>query len=180
MHFVIFDLEATCWDGNTLGREQEIIEIGALISDPYGDQIATFQDFVRPVMNPNLSHYCTKLTGIEQKDIDRARTFQRVGAAFEDWIYANADDYILCSWGGKDHEFLQDDCSRHRMDSDWLDHYIDLKDQYHSIKGLNRKRGLKRTLMNEGFEFEGDHHRAFDDAANLFRLFVKYRDRWMY
>ena len=180
MHFVIFDLEATCWDGNTLGRQQEIIEIGALISDPYGDEISSFQKFVRPVLHPSLSHYCTRLTGIEQSDVDSARSFDRVGASFEDWIYDNTEDYVLCSWGGKDLELLMDDCTRQGLETDWLYNYIDLKEQYHRIKGLQRKRGLKRTLKNEGFEFEGDHHRAFDDAANLFRLFVKYRDRWMY
>ncbi len=180
MHFVIFDLEATCWDGNTLGREQEIIEIGALITDPFGDQIGSFQKFVRPVLNPHLSHYCTRLTGIVQEDVDRARPFERVGASFEDWIYDNSDEYVLCSWGDKDHDLLTDDCLRQGLDTEWLDNYIDLKEQYHRIKGLHRKRGLRRTLSNEGFEFEGNHHRAFDDAANLYRLFLKYRDQWMY
>ena len=180
MYFVIFDLEATCWEGNTLGRQQEIIEIGALICNLYGDQVAGFKQFVRPVMNPGLSFYCTQLTGITQADVDRARPFGRIGAAFEEWIYQHADEFVLCSWGGKDLELLESDCYRHGMDTDWLGNYIDLKEQYHKIKGIHRKRGLRKSLAKEGLDFEGDHHRAYDDAANLYRLFVKYRDCWMY
>ena len=180
MHFVIFDLEATCWEGNTLGREQEIIEIGALIGDLYGDEIARFKRFVRPIDHPGLSHYCVNLTGITQQDVDSAQPFARVGQAFEDWIYSNTEDFTLCSWGSKDREFLFADCHKHGLETDWLDNYIDLKEQYHSFKKMHRTRGLRKVLAREGMEFEGAHHRAFDDAANLFRLFVKYRDSWMY
>lgn len=180
MQFVVFDLEATCWDGNMMGREQEVIEIGALSIDMYGDKNGEFKRLVRPVANPNLSHYCTKLTGITQDDVNTARSFGQVGQQFEDWIYDIDEEYLLCSWGDKDLEFLQSDCRRHKLDTDWLEHYIDLKAQYHKIKRIQRKKGLKRVLQAEGFEFEGSHHRAFDDALNLSNIFIKYRDQWMY
>ena len=180
MRFVIFDLEATCWNGHAVGREQEIIEIGAILTDPFGNRISDYQKFVRPVENPTLSHFCRDLTGIEQGDVDSAATYDRVIRSFMDWVEVDSSDYTLCSWGDKDLELLQDDCSRHDIETDWLDHYIDLKGQYHQIKGLQRKRGLKRTLSHENIEFEGSHHRALDDAQNLYTLFVKYKDSWMY
>ena len=180
MKFVIFDLEATCWEGNSMGREQEIIEIGALITDHYGSVQSSFRRFVRPEINPSLSHYCQQLTGITQEDVRRARLFETAGREFIDWIEANTTDYVLCSWGDKDREFLYADCDRHDMETDWLESYIDLKAQYHELKGFKRKRGLKKVLEKEGFEFEGSHHRALDDAENLLSIFSKYRDMWMY
>lgn len=180
MQFVIFDLEATCWNGHAVGREQEIIEIGAVLTDPFGQRISQFQEFVRPVENPTLSHYCRDLTGIEQDDVSQARTYDQVVESFMDWIDVDGESFTLCSWGDKDLELLQSDCTRHSIGTEWLDSYIDLKAQYHDIKGLQRKRGLKKTLSHEQIEFEGAHHRALDDAQNLFALFLKYKDRWMY
>ena len=180
MDFIIFDLEATCWEGNAVGRQQEIIEIGALRMDPYGEVHETFQQFVKPAMQPRLSVYCKQLTGISQGDVDRAESFSRVFAQFREWLGPDTDNMLLCSWGAKDKELIMRDMRVHQMSNGWLPPFIDLKSQYHEIKGIRRKMGLKRVLDREGFDFEGSHHRALDDAANLCHLFRKYLDSWMF
>ncbi|WP_224789149.1 3'-5' exonuclease [Pseudomonas fluorescens] len=38
-----------------------------------------FQRFVRPQINPTLTDFCTKLTSIQQADVDGARTYREVG-----------------------------------------------------------------------------------------------------
>ena len=178
MEFIVFDLEATCWDDNLMGREQEIIEIGALRINPYGEVTGQFQTFVKPLYQPRLSVYCKELTGITQSDVDAAEHFASAGHRFREWI--NDEAPVLCSWGARDLELLQSDCAVHKLPNAWLDGYFDLKDQYHDFKGLSKKRGLKRVLLSEGFEFEGNHHRALDDAMNLSHLFTRYIDSWMY
>jgi len=180
MRFIIFDLEATCWEGNQVGRKQEVIEIGAVSADEFGTSNSTFSKLVRPEQNPRLSYYCTNLTGITQEDVNSANHFKIVASEFMRWIDIDEEEYLLCSWGDKDIEFLQSDCLHNNIETGWLEPYIDLKTQYHNIRGLQRKRGLKKVLAFEQIEFEGSHHRAFDDAANLFALFTKYRDMWMY
>ena len=180
MRFIVFDLEATCWDGNQVGRKQEVIEIGAVCSDQFGQLHSTFSKLVKPERNPRLSFYCTDLTGITQEDVDAAKLFEDVVSDFMRWIDVEEQEYLLCSWGDKDIEFLQSDCDYHKIETEWLAPYIDLKAQYHKIRGLQRKRGLKKVLDFERIEFEGTHHRAFDDAANLFGLFKKCKDMWMY
>jgi inhibitor of KinA sporulation pathway (predicted exonuclease) len=92
MQFIVFDLEATCWEGNLMGRQQEIIEIGAIRMDAYGHRKGTFQRFVKPVKSPSLSVYCKKLTGITQQDIDTALQFKYAGAQFRDWILSTDED----------------------------------------------------------------------------------------
>jgi inhibitor of KinA sporulation pathway (predicted exonuclease) len=179
MDFIIFDLEATCWEGNTVGRTQEIIEIGAFRLDAYGVVSDSFETFIRPVEHPVLSVYCKGLTGIAQEDIDTARTFDIAGTRFMNWILGGDETYRLCSWGSKDLDLLISDCHLHQMETDWLEPYADLKTEYHQMRNLQKKSGLKRTLQREGLEFEGNHHRALDDARNLVYLFSRYFDMWV-
>lgn len=180
MQFIVFDLEATCWDGNQMGREQEIIEIGALRLNMYGHQESRFQNFVRPVRNPTLSVYCRQLTGISQNDVDTAKDFSATGSRFIQWIEQAGEEYRVCSWGYKDKLLLSAACEMTKLETDWLESYVDLKAQYHDIKGLQRRAGLKKCLQREGIPFEGNHHRALDDAENLSRLFVRYLDMWVF
>lgn len=180
MQFIIFDLEATCWSGNRMGRTQEIIEIGAFSVTSFGEAVDKFHSFVHPVVNPSLSVYCQKLTGIRQKDVDPAPAFGEVASDFIHWLNQENESYTLCSWGSTDLELLENDCALHHIDLDWIRPYLDLKAQYHQLKNLDTKKGLVRTLAAEGLDFEGQHHRALDDAANLVRLFTRYLDMWMY
>ena len=84
----------------------------------------------------------------------------------------------MCSWGSKDKTLLINDCLHAGLESEWLDPYRDIKAQYHHLKGLQRKLGLKKCLQREGIEFDGNHHRALDDARNLAELFLRYFDLW--
>lgn len=179
MQFVIFDLEATCWSGNNMGKPQEIIEIGALLVDGYGDVLSRFQRLIRPVLHPRLSPYCQELTTISQEEVNEAQTFDRVAEQFEDWL-SDAENYYLCAWGAKDQVLLRQDCALHGIDDYWCTPYINLKEQYHEIHGLRRRYGLKKALTKEGIEFDGTHHRAMPDAVNLLKLFVRYIDVWRY
>jgi 3'-5' exoribonuclease 1 len=178
--FIIFDLEATCWEGRPPAMTQEIIEIGALAIDQYGEVQGAFNKFIKPVLNPSLSIFCRQLTTIDQTDINRAREFPQVVEAFQDWIDIFEEDYLLCSWGNFDRKMLIQDCQLHRLDSEWAEQHINLKQQYQEIKRLSRPRGLKTALKAEGLEFTGTHHRGIDDAENLAKIFVKYLDMWQY
>lgn len=180
MIFIVYDLEATCWDGNPPSQVQEIIEIGAYKLNGYGEVVGTFSRLVKPVIHPYLSFYCRKLTGIEQDEINRASTFAKVVNDFQDWIDIYDEDYLLCAWGSFDQKILIQDSKLHRLDYDWTDPHINLKQQYHELKRLNRRRGLRKVVESEGFEFSGDQHRALDDAENLVKVFNEYIHEWQY
>ncbi len=179
MNFIIYDIEATCWEGRPPSKIQEIIEIGAVRLNRYGEVTGSFNRFVRPVLNPTLSAFCRELTTIEQQEVDRAATFPEVAERFQDWAEIFYEDYLLCSWGSFDRKMLIQDCRLHDMEYDWVeDHHINLKQQYHDIKRLRRRRGLRSAVQAEGFEFTGIHHRGISDAENLAKLFGKYLDEW--
>lgn len=180
MNFIIYDLEATCWLGRPPSMVQEIIEIGAVLVNGYGETEGVFNSFIRPVVNPRLSSFCQELTSIRQEDVERARQFPEVAEDFQDWGEMFDDDYVLISWGEFDKKMLINDCKLHHIDYDWTEPHINLKEQYREIKRLKQARGLKAAVEAEGYEFVGTHHRGIDDAKNLAVIFTKYLDEWRY
>ena len=75
---------------------------------------------------------------------------------------------------------LIDECKRHDVDADFLPPSINLKSQYARINKLYKQVGLMKAIEHTGFEFEGNAHRAIDDAFNTANLFIHYLDKWQY
>ncbi len=180
MNFIVFDLEATCWRGRPPGDANEVIEIGAYKISALGQVVSIFNKFIKPTVNPKLSKFCKELTNIKQVDVDRSNKFPVVLEQFQDWINIYDEDYLLCSWGDADIRLLRNDCILHDLEHDWLVKNIDVKNQYHEIKGKVKYGGLKKTVEKEGFEFTGLQHRAIADAENLAKVFMRYIDEWMF
>jgi 3'-5' exoribonuclease 1 len=179
VNYIIYDVEATCWNGNH-NRQQEIIEIGAIKINGYGELDSSFSSFVRPIIHPILSSFCTELTSISQIDVNRAAGFSEVIEEFMNWIEVDESNYLLCSWGKFDKEMMISDCILHNIDEDWVYDHIDIKQQYQEIKRLRQAKGLRKVVEQEGFEFTGEQHSAIDDAKNLAKIFLKYIDEWMF
>ena len=180
MYFIIYDLEATCWEGRPPNKTRETIEIGAVKVNAYGEHLDSFNRFIRPVVHPSLSVFCRKLTSIDQRDVDRAREFPEVIEDFTDWIDTYDEPYVLCAWGRFDQQQLIRDAELHRLESDWVRPYVNVKQQYARMRGWSKPKGLARVVKDEGFDFTGIQHRAISDAENLAKVFVKHLDVWQY
>lgn len=178
MKYIILDLEATCWDSGPK-RINEIIEIGAVCINAQQKPEDEFNAFVRPVLNPQLSEFCTELTSITQADVDKAETFDRVIKRFREWIGFDTE-YWLCSWGFYDRKQLEQDCRMHKMGIEWLRNHISLKHQHAKIKQLSRPMGMSGALHIEGLPLIGTHHRGIDDARNISAIFMKHFHEWEY
>ena len=181
MNYIVYDIEATCWEGKPPNMVQETIEIGALKMNRYGELLGSFERFIRPKIHPNLSAFCQELTTIDQISINKARPFSEVVEDFQEWIgYFDEEDYLLCSWGSFDKRILIQDCELHELDSDWVDKHINIRRQYHELKNWRTYKGLKKVVKLEGYEFTGVYHRGISDAHNLAKIFKKYIDEWQY
>lgn len=185
--YILIDFEATCWQKDTPEgkrktnrRENEIIEIGAvLVSDDFSI-IKDFDIFVKPTLNPILSDFCKQLTSIEQDDVDKAEVFSDAWETFEDQIklqllLSNINikikDLIFCSWGHYDYRQLNRDCLRNEMAVPFTKHYS-IKHEFakrHNIKPC----GILKALSMLNMQFEGNHHRAIDDIKNIAKVFIK-------
>ncbi|KZT54592.1 hypothetical protein CALCODRAFT_438384, partial [Calocera cornea HHB12733] len=86
--FLVLDVEATCEEGGGFDWPNEIIEWPVVLMkwsemDSSGRMsalapVAEFRSFVRPTWAPQLSPFCTSLTGITQSQVDPAPSFPEV------------------------------------------------------------------------------------------------------
>lgn len=109
-YYLIVDLEATCADDGAVPRhEMEIIEIGAVMQSARTFEVESeFQTFIHPVRHPELTEFCTELTGITQDNVAGAPPFREALEAMKAWMYAFGDS-LFCSWGDYDrNQFFQD------------------------------------------------------------------------
>lgn len=178
---VVFDLEATCWEQQqfTEKKGNEIIEIGAIrIDKDSGEIINEFNIFVKPVVNPKLTQYCTNLTSIEQKDVDTAIEFAPAMEAFNDWLNLSDDEYIM-SWGYYDRNQIQRESSLKNYNGNILSKlerkHLNMKNQFAHIRKM-KGCGMAKALKMVNLKLEGTHHRGIDDARNMIRIYIKVKD----
>lgn len=167
----MLDLEATCDDQRSIPRkEMEIIEIGAVLLDPASWRIREeFNAFVKPVRNPELTPFCTRLTSITQADADQASGFVDVVTWLQDWL----QPFRLTawgSWGNYDRRQIEQDAGFHGIGFPIAAPHFNLKDRFAKRLKLPRRPGLSKALDIAGLAFKGTHHRAIDDARNIARL----------
>lgn len=172
-YYLIVDLEATCSDDGSIPRhEMEIIEIGAVMLNKVTWEIdSEFQQFIKPVRNPLLTSFCTKLTTIEQQDVESAPLFSEAIAIFKEWIYPSFTNHIFCSWGSYDkNQFLQD-CKFHNVPYPFASEHINIKKEFSEYLGVSKAFGMALALNHLGIELKGTHHRGIDDARNIAAIY---------
>jgi len=169
MDYIIFDLEATCWDVDNISTKKEIIEIGAVRLTERLNVNGEFQSFVRPLHNPELSDFCKELTSITQEDIAKADLFPKIFKDFTTWM--DPLPYRFCSWGIYDLTQLMMDCARHGIifPGYLVGKHINLKNLFAKVMDTKRY-GLEKALKKLEIPLEGTHHRAIDDARNITKI----------
>ena len=174
-HFFVLDFEATCLRGLQI-EPQEIIEFPCLKLSPENFEIrAKFHRYVRPIHHPELSHFCTELTGITQEMVEHEATFPEVLSDFDGWIRSETRDtsdsfsFIICGdWDLK--TMLPRQCllSETRV-PDYFSQWINVKKSYHGAKRIF-PRSLAAMMAGLGLTFEGRQHSGIDDSANIARI----------
>jgi inhibitor of KinA sporulation pathway (predicted exonuclease) len=168
-HYLVVDLEATCDEGGAMPRDQtEIIEIGAvLVEGKTLRTVAEFMTFVRPIVHPVLTAFCTQLTTITQDMVDPAPGFPAAAAR----LAAFGQGALFCSWGNYDRNQLAQDARLHGIAPPLGPDHWNLKEAFAETGG-SRRRGLGvfAALHKVGLPPIGTHHRGIDDARNIARL----------
>jgi inhibitor of KinA sporulation pathway (predicted exonuclease) len=166
---VVMDLEASCWEAAWVRHRMETIEIGAVRLDRELQVVDEFDTFVRPVVVPRLSSFCTKLTSITQDQVDAADTFPKAFARFATWMGTRPSR--LVTWGAFDIGQLRMDCERHGMvlPERMVTTHLNLKTAFGKWKNLKRV-AVTQALELLALEPIGTAHRGIDDARNVARI----------
>lgn len=168
---IVLDLEATCWAQPDLRLKSEIIEIGAVKVDlKTGQIIDTFDALIRPTVNPDLSDYCTNLTGITNDMVRGSEYFWQVYPKFVSWAGAKKNG-LIGAWGDYDSRALRRDVELHNLDWNLTERYLNISHFYTLRKG-GKKRGLLKAATECGVVFEGPQHRALSDAMVAAKVFM--------
>jgi inhibitor of KinA sporulation pathway (predicted exonuclease) len=167
-YYLVVDLEATCDDLGTIPRhDSETIEIGAVLVDGTTlEPVDEFQTFVRPIVHPRLTPFCTRLTTITQAQVDTAPGFAAAAAL----LAAFGKHALFCSWGAYDRNQLDRDARRHGIAPPLGPRHCNLKEWFARAAGDRRSMGNQSALRRCGLVPGGTHHRGIDDARNIARL----------
>lgn len=170
-HMMILDIEHTCSiDGSIPPNEREIIELGAVVVDIKSLEIIDeFSALVKPQRNPEISNFCSQLTGITQSELDNSDDFKTVFSDFLHW-YPKTSKVLFATWGSYDLVQINIDCVSHNLPYFSPDAVLNLKKIFKKVNKLKKPVGLARALELCQCEYEGSRHRALDDARNTVKL----------
>jgi len=66
-YLLVLDFEATCGESDFPRNQMEVIEFPTLAYDlQEKKEVGKFHEYVKPVIRPQLTEFCTNLTGITQ------------------------------------------------------------------------------------------------------------------
>jgi inhibitor of KinA sporulation pathway (predicted exonuclease)/RNA:NAD 2'-phosphotransferase (TPT1/KptA family) len=176
---LVLDFEATCDDGTPL-EPQEVIEFPCVVLDAAsGRVLAMFHEYVRPVANPRLTAFCTKLTGIAQETVAAAAPFGEVWRRFVAFLQKHevlseteqpAEPFAFVTCGDWDlASMLPRQCATSGLRVPaWARRWVNIKRSYEEAFG-SKVRGMGDLLRVLKLELLGRHHSGIDDTKNIVR-----------
>jgi len=167
----VFDLEFTAWEGSMArrwlgpGEFTEVVQIGAVKLDAVTyEEAASFEVLVKPRLNPAISGYLTRLTGITNAEVAaRGVDFADAYRRFVEF----ASPGPIAAFGRDDLIFLANLRLYGLKDAPPLPAYINvipwLIAQGFDLKGKH----ACDVAAVAGAEFSGRAHNALDDARSV-------------
>jgi inhibitor of KinA sporulation pathway (predicted exonuclease) len=157
---------------------RKIIQIGACVGNIRTGQIfEKISLFVNP--QEQLTPFIMDLTKIKQEDVDQGYTLEEAYRKLQK-LHENYGAFVnVITWGGGDSiELLQQLKQENPHFEGWCfgRRWIDTKTLFISWRLANGKQvqgGLAKAMTKVGLNFNGQKHRADDDAVNTFRMYVK-------
>ncbi|KAF8692698.1 hypothetical protein HU200_039532 [Digitaria exilis] len=148
-HFVVIDFEATCEKDSRI-YPQEIIEFPAVLVDAAtGALLSSFRTYVKPRHHPQLTSFCSELTGIQQQQVDGGVDLATALGMHDSWLAS------AC-------------ISKPR----YFDQWVNLRIPFEAVFGAGR-RNLQEAVREAGLQWDGRLHCGLDDACNTARLLVE-------
>lgn len=168
---ILLDTEYTTWDGaqernwSGPGEFREIVQIGAIKVDTEGlRELDEFETLVRPIKNPELSEYFTKLTSITQDRVDASGLHLKEALArLVDW----AGDLSIYSYG-HDGAVLRENCTLVGIPFPMrLMNFFDIRIWF-QVHGVNVDQYSSGTIMTAfGKPLPANPHNALADVRGI-------------
>jgi inhibitor of KinA sporulation pathway (predicted exonuclease) len=183
----VLDFEATCWNDehkdNSIKTKykQEIIEFPSVLYELTMDgevkYIEEFSKYVRPVLEPMLSKFCTELTGITQDKVDSAEPIEIVYEQHHQWLNSNTrlgDPIYIITCGAWDLDIMLPK-EVHNKNLPYYSVYkrfINIKTEFENVYKV-KAGGMVNMLNYLNIPLEGRHHSGIDDTRNIAKILLK-------
>jgi len=172
-YFLVLDFEATCVENSRIDP-QEVIEFPILkVSGKTFQTEAQFHQYVRPEVHPELSPFCTQLTGIIQEQVDGQPDFKTTLQSVDDWMRAERllepgvrSVFVTCGdWDLK--TMLPHQCQCLGITPPpYFSRWINIKKPFSDVTGSFPK-GIMPMLQGLGLSHQGRLHSGIDDCLNI-------------
>lgn len=177
--YLVLDFEATC-DNAVKIKPQEIIEFPVLkVNARTMKTESIFHTYVEPTAHPNLTPFCTELTGITQDMVSGQPKLVEVLQDFHKWMSTNGlldpnvnSCFVTCGdWDLK--TMLPSQCKHFKIPiPDYFRKWVNIKRVFQAVTGL-KATGMPGMLDALRLELEGRHHSGIDDSKNIAKILVK-------
>ncbi len=188
MNYGFLDLEMSC-DGHISGdrfvddgrmafKNREIISAGFIISDDKYHRKNQYYALIKPAINSNITDYCSKLTGLEQSEVDSGKKCNNAFGDIWRMCLKYSVDYIF-TYGTGDANIISITAARYGKLGEKVHHLYWVKNKIVDVesaikKGIG-KRGRNSLSMESvrqklHIDSNGRHHNALDDATLLFNI----------
>ncbi len=178
MEYIILNTESTC--DIIPFFDQEIIHIVSARFSSDFKPIDVFNEFVKPVVTPELTYFCKKLTKIKQKQIDNAQSFPIVLQKYLDWINIK-NDYKICIWSSLSKNVIIKECIRHNITNyDFLNKCVNLKLLFHKMNRISIKRCvlMDALIVDNIIKNKNNDYKAINDLKDIITIFLKHTKEW--
>ena len=168
---IFFDFEMNCLENF---NDVEIISIGAVKTDIYGNINSKFYELIKPKSISKLTSKCIEITSLNQNDIDNANNFETVFEKFSIWCGNKKKLFIY--WGGNDIKVLKNDITRNNSNLEILQIILKNNLDFQEILckdllEIENALSLKNALSKYNIEFLGNQHDSLFDSINLSILY---------
>lgn len=174
---IFFDLEMNCNDDARKLNGMEIVSIGAVKLQNNLKESSIFHCYIKPTGNHILGEKCKEITGICQKSIDGAASFNEVMDRFKAWV-GDINNTLFISWSDDDLRAIRRDYEINAADKDLYkainDNYCDFQLEFSNYVAAEQRVSLVRALEFYKLKFKGNQHNAGYDAFNLALLYETY------
>lgn len=184
-YLCIVDFECTCSEDNGdksgKGWNHEIIEFPAVFMNAITGEIDfEFHCYVRPTERPQLTEFCTTLTGIDQATVDASCTLDEALVQFDAFLSdhrlvhekrrRHEDDrrFVICTDGPWDvQKFLRPEVTRKNLP--FAKYWINI---VNIRRAFSQVHDCKWCVINDmleklGLTFVGRPHSGIDDSRNI-------------
>jgi len=190
-HYLILDFEATCHENNgkvKLIKHPEIIEFPVvLLNGTSLKEEDEFHFYIKPKINPQLTDFCTKFTGIKQEWVDKGIVLDQALSEFDEWmkktgliIYEENHllykrNFAFVTSGDWDlGQMLPGQCKREKLKmAEYFGRRIDINAVFSQFYKVEVTEGMIGMLKFLRLELMGHHHSGIDDCRNISKIMQK-------